>query len=102
MRRQAAEICERDGGDVEGAIQIHLEVLDQPGVVARVATAFAQRGISIKSMYQPEVAPDARVPVVFTTHPTADAQVSEALASLEGQPFLATRPVRIRMETTHA
>jgi homoserine dehydrogenase len=101
-RSSKAQLRRVPMGEVVSPHYIHLEVLDQPGVVARVATAFAHRGISIKSMYQPEVAPDARVPVVFTTHPTADALVSEALASLDGQPFLATRPVRIRMETNHA
>lgn len=85
-------------GEVVTRHYLHLEVIDQPGVVAKVTSALAEKGISIASMFQPDVALGSQVPLVLTTHPAADAKVEAALASLEGQKFVAGRPVRIRME----
>jgi homoserine dehydrogenase len=86
-------------GEVISRHYLHLEVIDQPGVVAKVATALAQRGISITSMYQPEIDHGSQVPLVFTTHPAKDAQVTGALEALASEPFLVGHPVHVRMES---
>lgn len=85
-------------GDVVSRHYLHLEVIDQPGVVARVAAALARREISIASMFQPEVSHGERVPLVFTTHPAQDARITSALADLTTEPFMAGKPVHVRME----
>ena len=85
-------------GEVESRQYLHLEVIDQPGVVAKVATALAANGISIASMFQPDVAHGTQVPLVLTTHRAQDAKVTQALASLSRESFLIGTPVRIRME----
>jgi homoserine dehydrogenase len=85
-------------GEVESRQYLHLEVIDQPGVVAKVATALAANGISIASMFQPDVAHGTQVPLVLTTHRAQDAKVTQALASLASESFLIGTPVRIRME----
>ena len=85
-------------GEVVTRHYLHLEVIDQPGVVARIATALAEQRISIASMFQPDVGDGIQVPLVLTTHPAADAQLSAAMAALSGQPFLVGAPVHIRME----
>ena len=77
---------------------LHLEVIDRPGVVASVAKVLAEAGISIASLYQPEVAHGSQVPLVFTTHPAADAQLRRALEEVSRAPFLACPPVHVRME----
>ncbi len=85
-------------GQVLSRHYLHLEVIDQPGVVARIASALARRGISIASMYQPEVAHGSQVPLVFTTHPAEDERVTGALADLTSESFVVGPPVHIRME----
>jgi homoserine dehydrogenase len=79
---------------------VHLEVIDRPGVVATVARALADNAISIASMFQPDVDHGSQVPLVFTTHPSADASMRKALEQLRKEPFLKGRPVRIRMEAS--
>jgi len=85
-------------GEVVSRHYVHLEVIDQPGVVAAVARALADSKISIASMFQPDVAHGSQVPLVFTTHPAPDAPVQAALDAIEKQSFLAGAPVRIRFE----
>jgi homoserine dehydrogenase len=77
---------------------VHLEVIDQPGVVAKIASALATHRISIASMFQPDVSHGSQVPLVFTTHPAADAHVDAALAEIRRHSFLVGEPVRIRFE----
>jgi homoserine dehydrogenase len=77
---------------------LHFEVIDRPGVVAKVASALAERAISISSMYQPSVAHGAQVPLVLTTHPAPDQAVQQALAALEREAFCAGPAVHVRME----
>jgi homoserine dehydrogenase len=86
-------------GEVVSPHYVHLEVIDQPGVVASVASALARANISIASMYQPDVDHGSQVPLVFTTHEAPDAQVNAALTEIRTQPFLRGEPVRIRMES---
>jgi homoserine dehydrogenase len=85
-------------GEVVSRHYVHLEVVDRPGVVARVAGTLAAHGISIASLYQPEAAHGSQVPLVFTTHPAPDAALTRALAGLAAEPFLAAPAVHVRME----
>src|SRR5690606_15245860 len=88
----------RPMGEVVSRHYLHLEVIDRPGVVEGVARALASQDISIASLYQPETDHGAQVPLVFTTHPAADAQLSRALETIRQAPYLATPPVHIRLE----
>lgn len=85
-------------GEIVGRHYLHLEVIDRPGVVEGVARALARADISIASLFQPETAPGSQVPLVFTTHHAADAQIHRALEELRGAPFLVSAPVHIRLE----
>jgi homoserine dehydrogenase len=85
-------------GETVNRHYLHLEVIDRPGVVAKVASALAANEISIASMYQPDVSLGTQVPLVLTTHRAPDAKVSAALAAMRGESFLVGEPVRIRME----
>ena len=85
-------------GEVVSRHYVHLEVIDHPGVVAKIASALAANRISIASMFQPDVAHGSQVPLVFTTHPAPDAQVEGALAEIRRHSFLVGDPVRVRFE----
>jgi len=65
----------------ESAFYLSIAVADRPGVLAQVATAFGDHGVSILSMEQVGLAEAARL--VFVTHETSEGQMAETLQSLE-------------------
>src|SRR5688572_30526794 len=52
--------------EMSSQFYILIEVADRPGVLAAIASAFGQHGVSIKSMEQRGIADDARL--IFVTH----------------------------------
>ncbi len=52
--------------EMESQFYVLVEVADQPGVLAAIASAFGDHGVSIKSMQQKGMAEDARL--IFVTH----------------------------------
>jgi homoserine dehydrogenase len=91
-RNRVARTCEHapslDGtcrlvepGETTSAFYLALEVLDQPGVLAAVATVFGSNGVSIESMEQIGRAAAARL--VFLTHPATEAQMAATALQLD-------------------
>lgn len=60
---------------------VAVDVVDRPGVLARVATAFGSHGVSIRSMEQVGLGEEARL--VFITHTAREADVQATLAELD-------------------
>ncbi len=81
-----------------GAYYLRLMVLDQPGVIADVAASLRDCGISMESMLQRGRAPGGAVPVVLTTHATAERAMRDALARIGTLPTLVEPPTLIRIE----
>jgi len=52
--------------EMESQFYVLMEVADRPGVLAALASAFGNHGVSIKSMQQHGIAEDARL--IFVTH----------------------------------
>jgi homoserine dehydrogenase len=81
-----------DMGQALTRYHISLDVADRPGVLAQVATAFAEQGVSIETVRQAQLAdvlvdggPGRRASLVVVTHAAPDAALSatvEALAAL--------------------
>ncbi|HEX5714138.1 MAG TPA: homoserine dehydrogenase [Solirubrobacterales bacterium] len=70
--------------DVTSSFYLHLEVADQPGVLARVATVLGDHDISVKSVVQRGAGDDARlVMVIHECLETRFAAAVEALGALE-------------------
>jgi len=57
--------------DVESSFYLHLEVADEPGVLAEVAKLLSDSGISVKSVVQRGMGDDARLVMVVHTCPEA-------------------------------
>ena len=77
---------------------LRLELLDKPGVLAKVAAHLGEAGVSIDRMRQMQhEGPSA--PVLIVTHRTSRAALREALAGIEGAGVLAEDPVALRIET---
>jgi len=81
-----------------GSFYIRLILKDQPGVVAQIGKILADHTISISGILQRESpGPEGHVPVVITTHPTPQQQISGALADLGKLEAVCTEPVCIRI-----
>jgi homoserine dehydrogenase len=59
---------------------VNVEVTDRPGVLASVAQAFAEHGVSIKSMEQDGLGDEARL--VFITHKAMERDMQACLHDL--------------------
>ncbi len=66
--------------DTESEYYLNLEVADQPGVLAAVASVFATHGVSIRSMEQEGLGKEARI--VFITHVARERDIQGCLADL--------------------
>ena len=77
---------------------LRLELLDKPGVLAKVASHLGEAGVSIDRMRQTQHdGPSA--PVLIVTHRTPRAALRRALSGIEGAGVLAEEPVALRIET---
>ncbi|OUW16351.1 MAG: homoserine dehydrogenase [Opitutales bacterium TMED158] len=80
--------------EVRSRYYVRLVVMDQPGVMAEVASILASHEVSLASVSQKEVPEDAeRVSLIITTHVTTERAAALAvedlkkLASVEERPF---------------
>jgi homoserine dehydrogenase len=81
--------------DVVSAFYIHLQVVDAPGVLARVAGVLGDNEISVKSVVQKGLGADARLAMVV--HPVLESRMSMALEQLATLDVLRTAPRAIRV-----
>ena len=88
---QQLEIVE----DVVSAFYLHLEVADQPGVLAQVAQVLADDGVSVKSVVQKGLGEQARL--VMVLHPVLESRFTGAMAELERLDVVRAPPRAIRV-----
>ena len=77
---------------------VRLNVVDKPGVLAKIATVFGQADIGISSVIQPEGHEGEGVPLIFMLHYATNGAVSGALKKIGRLPVIKGRPVMIRVE----
>lgn len=95
----AASLCAapRAGASGEAAYYLRLALDDRPGVLARVAAALGDAGISIDRMRQVAHAGDV-APVLIVTHRAGRAALDRALAEIAALEACRDAPVAIRIE----
>jgi homoserine dehydrogenase len=81
--------------DVVSAYYLHLEVADEPGVLATVATLLAARGVSVKSVVQKGMRDQARL--VMVIHPVLESRFRGAMAEIAELDVLRAPPRAIRV-----
>jgi homoserine dehydrogenase len=81
-----------------GAYYLRLMVVDRPGVIADVAGALRDSGVSLESMLQHGRAPGEAVPIVLVTHETKESQMRIAIDRIERLESVLERPSVIRIE----
>jgi homoserine dehydrogenase len=77
---------------------VRLNVVDKPGVLAKIAAIFGQSDIGISSVIQPEGHEGASVPLIFMLHYAPNGAVTKALAKIGKLPAVKAKPVIIRVE----
>ena len=84
--------------EVDSRYYIRIMARDQAGVFAKYGQVLGKYDISISGAIQHEWAgPDNTVPVVITTHPIRQKNISAALLELEALDIISGKPVCIRI-----
>jgi homoserine dehydrogenase len=81
--------------DVTSAFYLHLEVADEPGVLATVAQVLAADDVSVKSVVQKGLGDQARL--VMVVHPVLESRFAAALEQLAKLEVLRAPPRAIRV-----
>jgi homoserine dehydrogenase len=78
--------------DVVSSFYLHLEVADQPGVLAQVAQALALHDVSVKSVVQKGLGDQARL--VMVMHPVLESRFAAAMGDITSMGDLLRAPPR--------
>ncbi|HEX6937161.1 MAG TPA: homoserine dehydrogenase [Actinomycetes bacterium] len=78
-----ADLRVRPMGETLTRYHVSLDVADRSGVLAQVATAFAEHGVSIETVRQERLGSEDAV-LVIVTHQATDAALSATVESLRG------------------
>ncbi len=78
---------------------VRLNVVDKPGVLAKIATIFGELNIGISSVIQPEGHEGKSVPLIFMLHYATNGAAMKAFAKIAKLPAVKGKPVMIRVES---
>ena len=81
--------------DVSSSFYLHLEVADQPGVLAQVADVLGRNGVSVQSVVQRGLGDDARL--VMVMHEGPEDRFYAALEEIARLDFVRAEPRAIRV-----
>jgi homoserine dehydrogenase len=81
--------------DVVSAFYLHVEVADEPGVLAQVAHALGEQEVSVKSVVQKGLGNQARL--VMVVHPVLESRFTAAMELIAGLEILRSPPRAIRV-----
>jgi homoserine dehydrogenase len=83
-------------GRARSPLYVHLEVTDRPGVLARIAARFGDRGISLGAMIQ-RPRPGDISSLVFLTHPASEENARSAVDEIATLDFCHGQPRVLRV-----
>jgi homoserine dehydrogenase len=83
-------------GDAMTRYYVQLDVADRPGVLAPIADAFAQQGVSIKAMRQEGRGDEANLMIV--THTAREDALAKTVAALSAMPAVRAVDSVMRVE----
>jgi homoserine dehydrogenase len=81
--------------DVVSSFYLHLEVADEPGVLAQVAQVLALQDVSVKSVVQKGMSDQARL--VMVVHPVLESRFAAAMEVIAGLDIMRAPPRAIRV-----
>jgi homoserine dehydrogenase len=96
-RKEVAALIDKIGNLVS-RFYIRIMCKDQPGAIAQWSKVLADHQISISGALQHEgTGPDNTVPVVITTHPAQQKNITAALEEMKALDVIGGRPVCVRI-----
>jgi homoserine dehydrogenase len=81
--------------DLSSSFYLHLEVADEPGVLAKIARVLGENEISVKSVVQRGIGDEARL--VMVVHECPESRFAAALEEIAALPELRSAPRFIRV-----
>lgn len=93
---QAGAVLPMD--EVVSRYYLRLNVVDRPGVFARIAAILAKHRVGISSIIQPEGHEGENVPVILMIHDATNAEMQKALDRIAKLKAVKGAPVMIRVE----
>jgi homoserine dehydrogenase len=85
--------------DVVSQYFVRLDVVDKPGVLAKISTILGAAKIGISSVFQPEGHEGESVPLILMLHDAPNGAVSKALKKIAALRVIKGAPVMIRVES---
>ena len=82
-----------DSGERRGRAYLRFTVADRVGVLAEIAAAMRDAGVSIESLIQRGAIADGSVLVAIVTHESPERSIAQALEKLRGSQSLVGRPM---------
>jgi homoserine dehydrogenase len=95
----AKNACVTPMDEIVSRYYVRLDVVDQPGVLAKIAAIFAAAKIGISSVVQPEGHQGESVPLILMLHDAPNSAMSKALAKISKLPAVKSKPVMFRVES---
>jgi homoserine dehydrogenase len=92
------EIAIRPIDEILSRYYLRFTVMDKPRVLAPIAAALGDHGISIASVLQKECSADDRIPVIILTHMAREKGLQEAVRTIEAMDFIRDKTQIIRIE----
>jgi len=77
---------------------VRLNVVDQPGTLAKIAAILAETNIGISSVIQPEGHEGKSVPLILMIHDATNAAMTKALTKIAKLGVVKAKPVMLRVE----
>jgi homoserine dehydrogenase len=84
--------------DIVSRYYLRFSVVDEPGVLASIASFLGEQGISIASVIQKERHSDESVPVIILTHEAQEIGLKQALSVIEEMDYIRAKTQMIRIE----
>ncbi|MES2201447.1 MAG: homoserine dehydrogenase [candidate division FCPU426 bacterium] len=84
--------------EIRNRFFLRFTAMDQPGVLARIASILAEHGISISSVAQNERQKGSSVPVYLSTYTATEKAMREAIATIEALPAVKQGTLVMRLE----
>jgi homoserine dehydrogenase len=77
---------------------LRFRVEDRPGIIARLASVLAEKGISLDAVLQIPAENWRDLPFVITVEPTSEQSIREAVTDMAAHDFLLEPPLAMPME----
>lgn len=98
LPRSGQPVNIRPMADIVSRYYLRMSVLDQPGVLGRIAAILGAQGISIASVLQRDAHIGAAVQLVMVTHSATEGAVELALAAIDAMDVVGSKTIRYRIE----